>query len=730
METLAEKKSCREKCRHSISASGCKNTKRQIKRPICYTAFTFLAVTALFIPLYEIFLQEKTLMHRCVTVGMIVLGMIFAVNIMFYGVRQKKAASVFALIALSAAAALTTNFYAMEKTAACVKHFEGEPTIEAQVLEWEVTDYGCKYLIRTADNSDLPKGLKARLYSFEEPVADVGDIIGFTAPIVTEIGNYDRGRNIFFYVFAGANPIDLMQEKRTLRSQIMEETRMLYHAPVLGIVEGVLFGEKGNLEQPFQAMLHNVGLLHILAVSGIHITLVAAFCTRLFTKLGIPERFAGLFSLLPVWGYISLAQFSPSAVRAGIMTSLYVLGTLLHRDRDSLSAWSAAVIFILADAPFSLYSVSFQFSFWITLGVILCANPLTWLLCHTRPIRYVMGRCGVRTEKWIRSGCAVAAMSIVASVFSAPLMLYYYHAAAVWSVLAAVLSLWAVMPLMIFSVVSILLGFLYHALNWSILLAAAKAAAGIAGIFARWILLVSKGISMIPKVLFYSHSVVDLLCSVVCILLLLLLVYRFGKITTKARRIRARCWIYASVFLICMSQAAQLWANQGVLNIFVTENATILTRDGQGAVVGDIVSGYEADEIASILHCEGVEKLELLFCDSKDTDESAGIDLLLTEFPAKVVAVPQGQFYEHIKKAANGREIVSPEGISAQLLGGVTIQQTQEETSLFVKEKKLLKNGQNYAIMEKENQHVGAGQFPVLRDQPVLKIQMDGKAGT
>lgn len=65
-------------------------------------------------------------------------------------------------------------------------------------------------------------------------------------------------------------------------------------------------------------MLEDAGLVHILSVSGIHISLLASFCTGVFScEEDNLRRFTGLLALLPVWSYIALAQFAPSAVRAG-----------------------------------------------------------------------------------------------------------------------------------------------------------------------------------------------------------------------------------------------------------------------------------------------------------------------------------------------------------------------------------------------------------------------------
>lgn len=75
----------------------------------------------------------------------------------------------------------------------------------------------------------------------------------------------------------------------------------------------------------------------------------------------------------------------------------------------------------------------------------------------------------------------------------------------------------------------------------------------------------------------------------------------------------------------------------------------------------------------------GCAALEALCCTAEDTGDSQGIDLLLQAFPAKVVAAPQqGSFSAHIRRAVGEQEVLDPEGLQLELLGGVTLRQTAD----------------------------------------------------
>ena len=347
----------------------------------------------------------------------------------------------------------------------------------------------------------------------------------------------------------------------------------------------------------------------------------------------------------------------------------------------------------------------------------------------TGPVDWLMGRGGERMEKLLRTLCSTAAASLAATVFSMPVMLYHFQYTAIWGVLAAELALWAAAPLMVFAVLSVLFALLHSLSGWLVFLLVARVAAGFAGIFARWILLVSKAISSLPGALFYSHDISMMLCGGVLVALLLLAVYKWKGLSNAAKRRRMACFVSCSVFCLCITMTAETLSDKGMLTIFSTENALVLTRDGQGALVGDVCDEYEAQDVLSILRCEGVERLELVLCTSEDTDESVGLDMVVEQMRPKMVAVePKGTMYAHILEAMDGAEPVSPQSLYAQLLGGVTIQMLDESVQIEAGGKKLLKTGQRCDIIDQGGSEVR--RVYLLPEQSALKINMDGKAGT
>ena len=628
------------------------------------------------------------------------------------------------LALIVAALAVTSDFLALERTMVPVSRMAGEQTVQGRVLEWEVTDYGSRYLLKTVSPPEL-KGRKARVYSYEEVAGETGDLIEVEAQLNTDIDRSEWGRGIYFHLLAGEHPIRLLEQKDTFRERILSRLDSIYQPPVRGLVQGVLLGDKEDLEQPFYEMMQGSGLVHLLAVSGIHITLIAMFSRWLFFFLDLPQTWSSVLSLLPVLGYLALAQFSPSAMRAALMAGMFVLGFVLCQEPDGLSALATAALILLIGNPFLLWSVSFQLSFGATLGILMCTPALSKSIQQLLPISWILGRARGRWETLVMGICSTVVASLAASMFSLPFLIFHFQTVPVWGILSSVLALWAVPPLMILSMGAVLFSLLNDWVGGSFFLMAERVLAGVSGLFARWILWVSKLVSQLPGSRLYLHEVGSLVCALLCVVLLILFVYRFDQITPLQQKRRVQCVVSCMVCCLCINAVAQQLMTQGVLSVFLTENAVILTRDGQGAVVGDVCTDYEAREIASILRCEGVEKMELLLCDRDTTKKSVGIDLLLKQVPARAVAVPQaGALYPHICRAAGDAKILTPERLKVQLLGGVTISCRSGTAEIWAGQKKILNSQQNYDIIKQDEDT-----FYLLREQPVLRLIMDGKAG-
>ncbi|MBU0545457.1 MAG: DNA internalization-related competence protein ComEC/Rec2 [Proteobacteria bacterium] len=148
-----------------------------------------------------------------------------------------------------------------------------------------------------------------------------------------------------------------------------------------GVLKALLIGDQNFISPEVREDFNRTGTSHILAISGLHIGIVAAVSFLLFKKIlsffnlflwnAWTRKGAAILSLIPVIIYGLLAGMSSSTQRAVIMVSVFLLSFLIEKENDVINTLAVAAMLIIAIHPPSLFLVSFQFSFLSVLFIIL-----------------------------------------------------------------------------------------------------------------------------------------------------------------------------------------------------------------------------------------------------------------------------------------------------------------------------------------------------------------------
>ena len=142
------------------------------------------------------------------------------------------------------------------------------------------------------------------------------------------------------------------------------------------LFQAIVLGEKGELEDEEKLRYQMGGIMHIIAISGLHVSILGVGLYNLLKKAGFGIWFSGLAVLFLMLQYGILTGGSVSALRAVCMLFLSVGAKLLGRIYDSVTALSIAAILLLMDSPAYLFSSSFLMSFGAVLGIGLTAPAL------------------------------------------------------------------------------------------------------------------------------------------------------------------------------------------------------------------------------------------------------------------------------------------------------------------------------------------------------------------
>lgn len=156
-----------------------------------------------------------------------------------------------------------------------------------------------------------------------------------------------------------------LQEIRQKAETILDEAAGAY----AGIFQAMILGERGNLDAETKMQYQMAGIMHILAISGLHISFVGMGFFRLLKKAGAGNGMAGAVSAFLIYAYGIVTGGSVSAMRAVGMFLVLVGAGIAGRSYDLLSAMALSAIVLLLDAPAYLYNVSFLLSFGAVIGI-------------------------------------------------------------------------------------------------------------------------------------------------------------------------------------------------------------------------------------------------------------------------------------------------------------------------------------------------------------------------
>ncbi|MDD6213115.1 MAG: DNA internalization-related competence protein ComEC/Rec2 [Clostridiales bacterium] len=136
-----------------------------------------------------------------------------------------------------------------------------------------------------------------------------------------------------------------------------------------GLILSVLLGDKSLLDSETKELYQTAGISHILAISGLHVSLFGMALSKLLRKVGSPFWLNGILSGSVVWGYVWLSGASPSSLRAAIMFLTASGAAAVGRTYDLLSALGLSGFLLLMEHPLMLWQGGFQLSFLAMAGV-------------------------------------------------------------------------------------------------------------------------------------------------------------------------------------------------------------------------------------------------------------------------------------------------------------------------------------------------------------------------
>lgn len=261
-------------------------------------------------------------------------------------------------------------------------------------------------------------------------------------PFALDYAAYAARKGLHHQAFLPYSSIRVLEEGTIKRRSLSSLRNMLQQSistnvkdsTTRALIEAILLNERASLDEELWKAYSVTGVVHIIAISGMHIILLAGLL--LFLLRIIPykrlDKLKYTIAITVIWCYIALTGFPPSAVRAALMFTLAAIGLMLNRTSNPINIWATAGFLLLCYNPYWIYDVGVQLSFLAVLSILLFYKPVK---------RWYTPSNLLTMQLW-----QVIAVSIAVQVLVAPLVIYYFHQFPVMGLLANV-------PAALFSIV-------------------------------------------------------------------------------------------------------------------------------------------------------------------------------------------------------------------------------------------------------------------------------------
>lgn len=227
-----------------------------------------------------------------------------------------------------------------------------------------------------------------------------------------------------------------------------EDMKMSYSSNLpgeeAGIVSAMTLGDKSDLDSDVKELFNLSGLAHILAISGLHISIVGMSIYRLLRKRGISFAVSGIISSILVILYGIFCNGGVSTTRAVIMFLVMILANILGESYDMLTAIGVALIVVLFFNPYCINSAGFVFSFVAVAGIGIVVGPLVSLYekyCRMRmlykegKVDSVLREVFIKNKKmWLQIKKAFLS-GVLIQLVTLPIVCFYYYEIPIYVVL-------------------------------------------------------------------------------------------------------------------------------------------------------------------------------------------------------------------------------------------------------------------------------------------------------
>lgn len=452
-----------------------------------------------------------------------------------------------------------------------------------------------------------------------------GDVITFVAETFGTLSNYGDGftatalaqgklYQIYAVTLEDEPNFEIVGEKYNMfdkiRLAVADKLSANMREDTAEFVYAMLFGYKDVMNEGIQADFAASGTAHLLAVSGLHVVMLAATVNALFRKMRLPAWASFPLLVAVMFGFGAICGFAPSIVRSIVMIVILELGKIVGGRYDALSSLSLAAAATLIFSPYSLFALGFLMSYAAVYGIVLFNETI---------------ERGLVRIKCPKALAAALAVTISANIGVLPITVHTFGATSLVFLLANLM----VVPLVSFAfpvfLVALAIAFIPY-MGWVL--------SAVSLFFTAMILLVQACAGIrIATIEFALEWYIFVIYFA-----LLVFISRYSFVQVQAKIILASVLIVGFSVLV-VAQSAARWFYPERIICFGDQSyvgAVFVTDDGQAYIAADGDLSYAfLLEVTDILAKENVEKVTLA-ADEVDEYDMYAIEKLFRAYDGRL----------------------------------------------------------------------------------------------
>lgn len=428
-----------------------------------------------------------------------------------------------------------------------------------------------------------------------------------------------------------------------------------------GILEAMLLGDKKNLDNSIEEIYRQAGISHIIAISGLHVSILSGAIIFFISKLKFNKRISSALVIFILILYCIFTGNSVSTVRAVTMISIGLFGTVIYREKDTYTSIAAAAFFILIYQPLYILDVGFQLSFSAASGMVLFL-PVLERISFPRKIKSSLN-------------------SVLAAAFSTyPIMAYHFNTV---SIIGLLVNL-AVLPLagvvIIFGLLTGIVGIFWN-----------FGAKFLCGIVYYILIFYEKVCTLASSIPFSQIKFVkiDLIVLILYYVMAGIIIYYFNIPKIK----RNRRYLTFVMALIIFLQTLTIFFPKGIEIVYLdvgqgdsiaihTDKYNILI-DGGGDITKSIGEENKATEVlVPYFEEKGIKRLDWVFVTHPDGDHILGVIELLDYIEVKKIVVSDLEKIEEVELYKIMKQKAHSLKIDVEKIGSGVFLQLQKDVTL------------------------------------------------